>query len=57
MKGSKIMSNSRCIDDSNFTSKSYWLDSTPETNYPTLKKDTTADIAIIGIPTTLFTGR
>jgi glycine/D-amino acid oxidase-like deaminating enzyme/nitrite reductase/ring-hydroxylating ferredoxin subunit len=42
------MGNNACIDDSNFTSKSYWLDSTPETNYPTLKNDTTTDIAIIG---------
>lgn len=36
-----------CIID-NLISKSYWLDSTPETNYPTLEKDINVDIAIIG---------
>ena len=37
-----------CIIDNNLSSKSYWLDSTDETNYPTLKKDIEVDIAIIG---------
>lgn len=37
-----------CINSSNFISKSYWLDSTDETNYPTLKEDIKVDIAIIG---------
>ncbi len=37
----------RCIDN-NLNTKSYWLDSTPETKYPTLKKDIKVDIAIIG---------
>ncbi|MHC1685918.1 MAG: FAD-dependent oxidoreductase [Clostridiaceae bacterium] len=36
-----------CIND-DLTSKSYWLDSTYETNYPTLDKDTEVDVAIIG---------
>lgn len=28
--------------------KSYWLESTPATNYPTLDKDISADVAVIG---------
>ena len=34
--------------DNELTAKSYWLDSTSETNYPTLEKDIKVDIAIIG---------
>jgi len=29
-------------------SKSYWIDSTPETNYPSLNEDISVDVAIIG---------
>lgn len=29
-------------------SKSYWIDSTPQTDYPTLQEDITVDVAIIG---------
>jgi hypothetical protein len=43
------------MDKSNNTSqsigdylKSYWLASTPETNYPTLNEDIKVDVAIIG---------
>lgn len=39
--------NNMCITD-NLTSKSYWLDSTSQTNYPTLNKDIQADVAVIG---------
>lgn len=39
--------NKACIID-NLTSKSYWLDSTSKTNYPTLDKDIETDVAIIG---------
>ncbi|URZ15588.1 FAD-dependent oxidoreductase [Clostridium felsineum] len=41
------MSKNTCILD-DLNSKSYWLDSTEETNYPTLKNDVTVDVAIIG---------
>lgn len=41
------MNNNICIDD-DLNSKSYWLDSTSETNYPTLKENIEVDIAIIG---------
>ena len=34
--------------DNDLIAKSYWLDSTSETNYPTLEKDIKVDIAIIG---------
>jgi len=36
-----------CINDE-LTPKSYWLDSTSESNYPTLEKDIKVDIVIIG---------
>ncbi|APC41241.1 FAD-dependent oxidoreductase [Clostridium estertheticum] len=39
--------NNMCINNI-LTPKSYWLDSTDETNYPTLEKDIKVDIAIIG---------
>ena len=39
--------NNICINNI-LTPKSYWLDSTNETNYPTLEKDIKVDIAIIG---------
>jgi glycine/D-amino acid oxidase-like deaminating enzyme/nitrite reductase/ring-hydroxylating ferredoxin subunit len=39
--------NSMCSNNE-LMSKSYWLDSTYETNYPTLEKDITVDIVIIG---------
>ena len=39
--------NNICINNI-LTPKSYWLDSTSETNYPTLEKDIKVDIAIIG---------
>jgi glycine/D-amino acid oxidase-like deaminating enzyme/nitrite reductase/ring-hydroxylating ferredoxin subunit len=34
--------------DSDLASKSYWLDSTEETNYPTLENDIEVDIVVIG---------
>ncbi len=48
-KGSKFMNekNNMCINNV-LTPKSYWLDSTNETNYPTLEKDIKVDIVIIG---------
>lgn len=42
------MENNSCIDDSNLISKSYWLDSTPKTNYEAIKKDSSTDIVVIG---------
>ena len=39
--------NEKIINDE-LTAKSYWLDSTSETNYPTLEKDISVDIVIIG---------
>jgi len=39
--------NNMCINNI-LTPKSYWLDSTNETNYPTLDKDIKVDIVIIG---------
>ena len=36
-----------CINNI-LTPKSYWIDSTSETNYPTLEEDISVDIAIIG---------
>ena len=39
--------NEKNINDE-LTAKSYWLDSTGETNYPTLEKDIKTDIVIIG---------
>ena len=39
--------NNMSINDE-LTAKSYWLDSTSETNYPTLEKDINVDIVIIG---------
>ncbi|NMM63737.1 FAD-dependent oxidoreductase [Clostridium sp. P21] len=42
------MDKNKCINNSGLISKSYWLDSTSETNYPTLEKDIETDVAIIG---------
>ncbi|MGH4124571.1 MAG: FAD-dependent oxidoreductase [Clostridium sp.] len=39
--------NNICIKK-DLVAKSYWLDSTPGTNYPTLEKDINVDIVIIG---------
>lgn len=39
--------NGICFDNV-LTPKSYWLDSTGETNYPTLDKDISVDIVVIG---------
>ncbi|MGV8981228.1 FAD-dependent oxidoreductase [Clostridium sp.] len=39
--------NNMCINNE-LSPKSYWLDSTPETNYPTLEEDINVDIVIIG---------
>lgn len=39
--------NNICINNI-LTPKSYWLDSTDDTNYPSLEKDISVDIAIIG---------
>jgi len=39
--------NNKCINNE-LTPKSYWLDSTPETNYKTLEKDIKVDVVIIG---------
>jgi glycine/D-amino acid oxidase-like deaminating enzyme/nitrite reductase/ring-hydroxylating ferredoxin subunit len=49
MKGSKFMNEKNNINIDNFlTPKSYWLDSTAETNYKALEKDIEVDIAIVG---------
>ncbi|MCB2354205.1 hypothetical protein [Clostridium estertheticum] len=45
--------NNICINNI-LTPKSYWLDSTDETNYPTLEKDIKVDIAIIGGGITIY---
>ena len=48
-KGSKFMNGKDSTGINNIlTPKSYWLDSTYETNYPTLEKDIKVDIVIIG---------
>ena len=48
-EGSKFMNEENNMDIKNhLTAKSYWIDSTSETNYPTLEKDIKVDIAIIG---------
>ena len=36
------------IDRSDKTTKSYWIDSSNNTNYPTLDNDISVDIAIVG---------
>lgn len=42
--------NKSCNTCENFEGvfKSYWLDSTPETDYPVLNEDITVDITVIG---------